>query len=461
LYRDLWTFLWSRKLATILLVFLILLATIGATVPQQSVYSAAEFVRWQQDNPLFARLAINFKLTRLLESSLFIGCSLMLCLSLLLCSARRAILLVMGREEKITLDELVIAPQNRADIEAPLRADQVLEIISFQLRKKRFSCSFSDSQSLQAVRGRWGALGSLLFHFSFLVLLVGAITSTWARLEGTFILTEGQSFRGLPGEYALSRRAPLLVQDSLPFQFNFEQLRRVDEPEINYHNRVSLQEESGERLDALIRPFHALTYRGYTFYQSDHGFSPALVFTNKQGRVLLNAFVAMQTKRQGDDVHYEDYFKVPGVQMHTQLNLFPDADFENGVLVNRSEYPDNPIIAVKVMVGDNIFYDGSVRLDETIDAGNFTIEFKEVRYWSGFRVVKDNGLPLIYGSFVIGILGYFLRLFFIREMINVKVGSRAEGCLVTISGSTEMNEALFSEKFADIVSTLRQGVAKA
>lgn len=461
MYRDLWTFFWSRKLATILLVFLILLAMVGATVPQQSVYPAADFMQWQQDNPLLSRLAIKLKLVRLFESPLFVGCSLMLCLSLLLCSVRRMFLLVTGREERNTVDDLDKTPQNCVTFETPSATENILAPIERLLKKQRFNCSADSPRSLYAVRGRWGAFGSVLFHFSFLILLLGVVASTWARLEGTFTLTEGQSFRGHQDGYGFVRHAPLVSRHLFPFQFNFEELIRVDEPEILYRNRVTLQEENGERLDTLIRPFHALTYRGYTFYQQDHGFSPALVFRNKQGGILLNAFVALQTRRLGDHIGYEDYFTVPGFKLTAHLTLYPDADMNDGIPFNRSEYPENPLLMVKVTNNENTSFEGSVRLGESVDAGNFTIEFREVRYWSSFRVVRDLGLPFIYGSFAIGIIGYFVRLFSIREVLQVAVNSTAEGHQVTVSGSTEQNQALFSEKFEDIVSTLKQGVAEA
>ena len=459
MHCNLWTFLWSRKLATILLFFLILLSVIGATVPQISGYPAAEFLHWQQDNPLLARLAIKLKLTNLLESSLFIGCSLMLCLSLLLCSIRRTFQLVSGCEERNAIDELNHAPQNSATVKSFVSTDQLLTKIIPLLEKKRFCCTYIDSGSMFAVRGRWGAFGSTLFHFSFLILLVGVVASTWARFEGVFSLTEGQSFRGLPREYAFASHAPLISRDMLPFQLNFEELIRVDDIAPHYRNRVSLQEESGERFDAIIRPFHALNYRGYTFYQKDHGFSPSIIFTDKQGKVLFDAFVSLNTKRQGD-ITYEDYFKVPGTMMYTQLTLYPDADTVEENLVNRSEFAVNPILAIKLWVDDKVFFRGTVKRGETIDSGNFTIEFKEVRYWSSFRVVKDSGLPFIYGSFVVGILGYFLRLFFVREVLKVSVNQDISGSTVVVTGSTEQNEALFAEKFKDIVNTLRRGVAE-
>lgn len=460
MYRDLWTFLWSRKLATILLVFLILLATVGAIVPQQSVYPAADFIQWQQDNPQFAKFAIQLKLTNILESSLFIGCSLLLCMSLLLCTLRRMFQLISGREEKKEFEDLDRSPQNSLSICSDSDAEQIVPVLTSLLKKQRFTLLPTESTTLCAVRGRWGAFGSLLFHFSFLILFVGAVLSTWARFEGTFNLTEGQSFRGLPGEYSFEQRRPLVSKQSLPFQLNFEQLIRVDEPEPHYRNLVSVQEESGERFDAIIRPFHALTYRGYTFYQGDRGFSPSLVFTKKDGRVLFDAFVSIQTRRLGDTVIFEDYFKVPGMPMTVQLRLYPDADIVDGVIVSRTTNPDNPVLEVKSMVEDNVFFEGSVKLGETVDTGDFTIEFKKVNYWSSFRVVKDSGLPIIYASFVVGILGYFLRLFSIREVIKVRVLRLSEGTQLVVTGRTEQNGALFAEKFETIVSTLRQGVAE-
>lgn len=461
MYRDLWTFLWSRKLATILLVFLILLAIVGATVPQESIYPIADFQQWQLDNPLLARLALQFKLTRLFESYLFIGCSLMLCLSLLFCSLRRLFLLFSGREERLVDEEFERNPQVQASFPSSLSDEQVLAISEALLKKKRFRCAFSDTHTLYAVRGRWGAFGSTIFHFSFLILLVGALLSTWARFEGGFTLVEGQSFRGLPGEYAYLKQTPLLSRETLPFQLNYESLVRVDEPRLHYRNQVSLQEESGESRVDWIRPFHALTYRGYTFYQKEHGFSPALRIRDKQGQVLFDAIVSLQTKRTESDVTYQDHFKVPGTWYTLKAKLYPDAEFVGSGLINRSEFPDNPVLSFSLMINDFASYTGSVKRGEIVETDDVSIEFIELRYWSSFRVVKDFGLPIIYASFFVGILGYFIRLFSVREVLRVNVCQDGGGRSIVVSGSTELNEALFAEKFEGLVSTLKQGVAEA
>jgi len=460
-FRDLWAFFWSRRLATLLLVFLILLAIIGATIPQESIYPAAEFAQWQQNNRLLAQLASKFKLTRLFDTPLFIGCSLLLCLSLFACSVRRVFLLLTGREAKEQVAAVDHSPHVRLSLSSSLPADQAFREVIRLLRKQRFCCKDEDARTCYAVRGRGGAFGSTLFHFSFLLLLIGALLSTWGRFEGFFTLTEGQSFRGLPGEFTFTRQAPLLPRTTLPFQLNFEELLLVNEPEPHHRSGVSLQEEDGTTKKAWIRPFHALTYRGYTFYQVENGFSPAFVLRNAQGQVLYNAFVALQTKRLGESVIFRDYFYIPGTRFMLRATFYPDGKHPAENLTNRPGVADNPTLDVELMNrDDSVVFTGTVAQGKTIDAGDVLIEFADLRHWSRFRVVKDLGLPLIYGSFFAGIVGYFLRLFSVRETLKVTASSNGDKSGITLAGHTEQNVALFTEKFTRLASLLRKGVSQ-
>ena len=355
------SFLSSRKLAVSLVAILILLSILGTIIPQESLYPRDDFQKWQTEHPLLSGLAISLGLTNLYTSSGYIAILVMLFLSVSVCIYRRAFGLFRNKEKRI----------------------------------------------------RYGHWGSVIFHFSFLIILAGAIVSTWTRFEGMIILTEGQPFKGYPDEYIAVQRKPLFVPDPLDFQLMLQKFKPFYGTQPRYVSEV-LIEDRGNKTYETVRNFHALFHKGYTFYQKGHGFSPSFILKDYWGRVIFQAFVSFKSHLQGEEVRYEDYFRIPGTGLEVEGRLYPDMIINGGKIKTKSALPDNPVIDIKIKEQGKEVYRGVIKLGQDINLDRFSLSFNDLRYWSGFRVVKDPGIPVIYLGFGTGIFGLLVRLFSIR-----------------------------------------------
>jgi len=344
------------------------------------LYPRDDFQKWQTEHPLLSHLSISLGLTNLYTSSGYIAILSMLFLSLSVCIYKRFPYIFRDRGEKV----------------------------------------------------RYGLLGSLIFHFSFLIILAGAIVSTWTRFEGMIILTEGQPFKGYPDEYIAVQRRPLFVSDPLGFQLMLQKFKPFYGTQPKYVSEVLIGDR-GNKTHETIRDFHALSYKGYTFYQKDHGFSPSFVLKDHWGRVIFQSFVAFKSHKEAEEVRYEDYFRIPGTGLEIEGRLYPDMVINDGKVRSKSALPNNPVIDIKIKEKEKEIFRGIVKLGQDIKLTNFSLSFNDLRYWSSFRVVKDPGIPVIYAGFGTGVFGLFLRL------LSIRMGVSEDGVVIARSEATKQS----------------------
>ncbi len=348
-------FFFSRKFSLALLVLLILFSLLGTVVPQEHLYGGDEFRKWQHDYPTFYRAAIPLGLTRLYTSTGFIAVAVLLFLSLGLCTFRRVRTLLQGK-------------------------------------------------------GGYGQWGSVLFHFSAIVILAGAVTSLWTKFDGNILLTEGQSFSGNTGEYASIQRSPYFAFPAPDFTLTLQKFRPTYGAVPIYVSDVAI-ERNGSRIPEAVRDFHALSYGGYAFYQKGHGFSPSFLVRDRWGGVVFQSFVSFRSGIGPDgEVQYEDYFQIPGAGLEVRGRLYPDLVAAKDSITTKSVLPVNPGIDIRIKKNGEEVYQGILMRGQSIELDGFSLAFQDLRYWSEFRVVRDPGVPVIYLGFIIGALGLTMKL---------------------------------------------------
>lgn len=451
-------FLASRKLAITLLTILILLSILGTVIPQESLYPRDDFKIWQSKYPLLSNLAISLGLAHLYTSLGYITVIGMLFLSISVCTYRRA--LWMFRDTKRELPDVSVLKRykNFFFLNYPYSIDESCKIIRSNLLRRGYRLSNPNKEKdirLKGEKGRYGIWGSLLFHFSFLIILAGALVSVWTRFEGKIILTEGQTFKGHPNEYIAVQRAPFFTPKPLGFQLALQKFKPLYGTVPKYISEVLIEEDNGEGNSETIRDFHALSYKGYTFYQKGHGFSPSFVLKDPRGRVIFQSFVAFKSHWEAEEVRYEDYLRIPGTGFEVEGRLYPDMVINDGKIKTKSPLPNNPVVEVNIKKWGKKVYQGAIKLDQGIKLGDFLFSFNDLRYWSGFRVVKDPGIPIIYAGFCAGVLGLIIRILLIHEYIWVFIEGNAEGSTLIIAGRAERGKAFFAERFAGLVEELK------
>ena len=427
---------------------------LGALVPQESSFSLFEINIWQNNHPLLARMAQLLGGSRLFTGYPFLVISGLLLLSTAICTIQRVGSLREDQFAKIDADySLELLPE-------VLEKDQG-EVVSFvcqYFRGKGYSAKdVSGAKDVMVVvrKGYAGRWGSVLFHLSLLILLVGALASVWTRSEGSFILTEGQSFYGASAEYVARKPA------ALPWSGvgDFEVVLQKFEPEFGqpptYTSKLVLRED-GDAVETLeVRTFQAGSYAGRTFYQKEHGFSPRFVVKTADEHVLFDGFVALASHLSEENVRYENIFFIADKSLKIEGELFPEAVQQEGQWHSLSPLPKHPVFLTRIEQEGALVFEGPIALDETLQLKDLSVSFTELRYWSGLQMVTDLGVPVLYVGFFLGCLGLIIRTIFTEESLWLTQTTTPGGTSITLCGTAERDQALFVEKFEKMVDGLR------
>jgi len=452
-------FLTSRRLVTILLLVFILLMVLGTWIPQEHLSSSFEVTAWRDNHPLAAKIALAVGETRLFTSFPFLMVSSLLLLSTILCTFQRFGQLRSGPSFPLEADSP--SEESLADFEDHDGA--VVEFVRAQLSKRGYRAKpLPPSAAVVHLvnKGNAGRWGSILFHLSFLILVVGALASVWTRSESSFVLTEGQTFRGHAGEF-LSRSPAVLAWEGID-SLDLTLQRFV--PEFGelptYTSELVFREAGAEVARREIRTFQSGAYGGRTFYLEDHGFSPRFVVQAANGSVLFDGFVALASHVSETEVRYEDVFAVPVAGLKIEGQLFPDAEQKAGHWRSLSPRPTRPVFLARIEQGGRPVFDGPISLGETVTLDGLQVDFAELRYWSGLQMVTDFGVPILYTGFLLGCFGLALRTFFSDEYLWLKQVESSSGTELILCGTAERDQALFAEKFRVLAKELQSDVRK-
>ncbi len=414
------------RTAIFLLLGILIIVLIGSFVPQQNTSDpgkvAAFITAWPNLNVLFADLQL--PLTQVFVSPVFYVLLGLLYVSLGWCVIRRARALIMrtARGYKRT-------PQY------------------------------------------WGEWGSWLFHSSFFLLLVAVVWGKATGYQGLVTLTQGQSFTNTPAAYDTLQQGLLFHGNYAPFTLrlnSFEATYASNGEASNYVSNVTVLDHGRkvETKDILVNDF--LSVNGVNVYQQDYGWAPTIIVKNPAGQTVYDGSIQFfdDAGNIGNKALADGVLKVPdfgytiagasqAVQIGAKMSFFPDAKVVPSIGTNGSidttnilygpggVAPRNPVIEMQLYVGNlgldsgapqNVnqlntsgmtpyFSNGQVipiTLGQTlplpIETKNgknvdFTISFPSVTQYSLFQVNDDQGVLLVYTSFILIMTGLLTKLY--------------------------------------------------
>lgn len=446
----------SRKVATSLFLLFFILVILGVQIPQENYASTDEVQSWLLEHPLIAEYVVEFGLTRIYSGVVFITTVLLLCASTIFCSYRRIRTYLENKNANKTLPPFLLENELTFSIQGQT-AGQFISCIKDFFFGKKYQVREYQYNTIIVERGKIGFWGSIFFHLSFVVIVVGALVSIWTRFEGVVLLTEGQTFTGKLEEYTKITRYPVLAKPEFDFFINYRKYVPSTQPEI----RSSVDEL--QFIDPLldfntvrpVRAFHAISHRGFTFYQQDHGYSPRFIVEDKNGKKLFDALVALRTSKENEQPFFDDFFVVPIIDLKIHAVLYPDAIEQEGEIVPSSSKPLNPIVNItnfreKKMIGKK-----NIKLGDKAEISDFQVNFDELRYWSSFRVVRDSGIPVLYAGFFVGIIGFIIRMIIVRQKIIITIKDNYPEMIIKIAYSFERDAALYEERIHKLVDELK------
>ena len=254
------------------------------------------------------------------------------------------------------------------------------------------------------------SLGMIVFHLSFVAILLGIIYNSLFYFRGSIRLTEGES---LPS----GRRASYDTVQTGPF-FSYSWLRGNTTLLKLYAKYIvggadkqgTYEIEVGEgraKKKGVVYITNSLSNNGFSYYNDREGYSVLLIVYDRQGKELYGAHIPLQSLKQKDD----SYLYTTGTKVDAGNIPVP---FDEGKALFRAQivYHPNPAmertgdIDFKVWsLSKNPIGEKTVPVGKKARFGDYFLEVREIRYWAAMNVLFEPGKPIVLASLCAGLAG--------------------------------------------------------
>jgi hypothetical protein len=268
------------------------------------------------------------------------------------------------------------------------------------------------------------SFGMILFHLSFVAILLGIVYNSLFYFRGSMRLTEGEvlpsgdrtsydridhgrffTFSQLKGETSLIRM-------HAGYKIGGEDKRAAYEVEVG---------EGGRKKKDIVYITHKLTHGGVDYFNEKEGYSALLVLSDRQGNVVYGAHLPLQSIPKGKDGYlYSTGYKdgdivAPGAvpfpvppetpRMALQARYLPSKEQERG---GEMEYQVFGLDAKGEPLLDKPFAVGKALVGKPFAAGDYLLTTQEIRYWVGMTVRYEPGKPIVLASLWVGLAGMII-----------------------------------------------------
>jgi cytochrome c biogenesis protein ResB len=453
--KKIYRFLISRQFAVWSLVLLALLLIVAGTLPDLSLLSENEFARLSETRPILFWISSHLQVSNLTRSPIFLILPGTVWLSTALCMIRR-----LRREVPQTARRQAAADSYMPDM-ATTFVDRSIEAVRGKIREilgggrwRLEEVTENGAVRYIAQKGRQGYWGSIVFHLSMLVFLIGIIMSILGRFDAEMILTEGQSLHFAEDKMLrvnkqgkLSPRLPGTQITLSKFESEFVQ----DKYPVDYAAYLMLTDAWGNTHKEKVRVNHPLKHDRWEIFLHRYGFAPRFEIRNEQGKPVFDSFVNLIISRP-DQI---DHFDVPRENLRIETRFFPDHERDGERSVSRSPVPKNPVMRVRALEDGDPIGEADIPLGESAHMGEYQLRFADLRYWAWFGVVYDPGyVPIIVG-FILCVAGLGVRFTDSEKLVHIKVEQREDSVHVALAGRSRYFPALFESEIGDIVKKLQ------
>jgi hypothetical protein len=107
----------------------------------------------------------------------------------------------------------------------------------------------------------------------------------------------------------------------------------------------------------------------------------------------------------------------------------------------------HPAFVISVLKGADKIGEGVLPLNGALNFDGYRLEFRDLRYWVRFSVIKDHGVGIVYAGFLLACLAVIWRLLFYRREI-VGVFFEEDGAqYVKVAARSEYYKGLAEDEF--------------
>ncbi len=432
-------FFGSIRVAIILLIIITAVSFFGVIIPQelpQELY----IHKW---GSMAGRAMLTAGMDHVFSTFWFYLLLVLFCSNILVCSSTRLWKNARNSVRKSFLPGKSSFGQFRHSmtISSKKESRAALEAVVAYLKKHLYSVKVLHGEAGVQIAARKGLLkdaGSLVFHVSIVILLVGGLVGTRYGYSIVKQLKKGQ-VTAVPGRSFLVR-------------CDWFKLEHNDDGSIReYLSKLSvLSPEGSPVVDKIIAVNNPLTFQGIRFYQSSYGQDP-----EKATDVALR-ISGPTLPGQGFDgtIPYDSVFRLPTTDITVLATGFiPDfiIDMETRQASSRSEEPNNPAVKVMLFRGRDTLYNhwAFFKFPEQHaenQAYKVIVDSYTPSYYTGIQIRRNPGEPVIWFGIICMTLGILAVFYVSRRSLWILIESKPAGNSEVTLGWTSSKAAGDSQK---------------
>jgi hypothetical protein len=244
-------------------------------------------------------------------------------------------------------------------------------------------------------------LGSIIFHFSLVLIMSSSILNYLFKFEGVFALTEGQTAKDSAEGYHRVVEGPLYASIYERFSIKLEEISALDSTGYGSGSqaRIKLWESAGKNdTNATLRTNVPVEWSGLEFhYGLLTGYSPEISVVDSAGMNVMQAIVRLATQRLDGEVTYADFLELPTLDARLKIVVVPrETESEPAVFIIEVEKRDRPVYVDTVGLNRSVRFEGS------------ELTITGLRRWCYIDVVISPFLDLLFFGFWLAISGMVL-----------------------------------------------------
>ena len=450
---GIWSFFSSVKLTISLLAVIALFAVAGTIVPQRE---AAAQLASSLSPGLFSFLS-KMQIFDLYHSILFFLLMGLLSLNLLVCSVERFPAAWRRLRHRPSPQDATVFQNLPEENVLLVRQDKkTVSEIAGKIMKSRFrNCQSADiveETYLFGSKGGFSHLGVYVVHLSILVLIVGAVIGSIFGMEGYVNINEGESINAIElrnGKEAVPLSFAVRC-DKFTLEFYENGAPKTYRSDLSFiqNDRVAKQ--------AQLLVNHPFTFEGIRFYQSSYGLTA-------EGKASLALFKDGK-KSQDMSVGKGDTLDLPGKEGQVRIVRIEENLMNMGPAVKLSITSAKGDVSFWVFRQLDKIIEANPGITEQVPMFNpglfrpylFVLTGMEEKYFTGLRVTRDPGVPLVALAALLMVIGLMMVLFSYARQIWIRIDSEGEQTRISIAGRSRKNSAGLDAEIKQILDLLVQ-----
>ncbi len=485
--RNGWREFRSMRTALILLLAIGVAAIFGSLFPQQNI-SPQRVQQYFEQHPDLAPILDRLGMFDVFGAPWFMAIYLALLTALTACLVPRFtayLRLVRGRPHRPRprLDHY----RNYASFQASASPEQAAEVVRRILGRRRFRVAGYGSGELAAEKGYLREAGSLVFHVSFLLLLLGLAYGKGFGYRGQATVVEGDTWADTRINYDAFTPGRFFTDGDLK-QFSL----RLDDFTNSFYPNLTPREYASRltALDADGRPTQSqkvtvnrpMTVDGVRVFQSDYGYAPVVRVRSPSGELLQDGPVL--ANREPETEVSNGAIRLPSLTPQVGLQVVLFTGLRQVPLPNGQEqiYNDprlvNPVLVVLPFKGNlnasqahSVFtldFSGLRAAGNPLilplgKAGKFAdglqVEFPKLQQYSVLTLASDPGVPIVALAAGLILLGLIPSLYVNRRRVWLRATAVEEGGVqVELAGLALQGKMAFVDEFKELARDVELGL---